>query len=240
MKYEFISKAVFLPEKEILVIGDLHLGFENMLKKSGILIPETQTNDLISDLKKIIQKIKYLKYNLKKIIFIGDIKHSFKFEYAEKNNFQSMMEFLEKFVKSKNIIFIKGNHDTIDYSFGKMKNYHIENNIAFIHGHKSFKKILGKKIKTIIMGHIHPSIVLSDKQNIKREKYKCFLTGKFKGKEIIILPSFSNFYKGSSVNEYLEEYKNSFSILPKRSLMNFKVHVIGENKIYEFGKIKEM
>ena len=47
MKYEFISKAVFLPEKEILVIGDLHLGFENMLKKSGILIPETQTNYLI-------------------------------------------------------------------------------------------------------------------------------------------------------------------------------------------------
>ena len=53
VEYEFISKTLFFPEKGILVIGDLHIGYEAMLRQSGILIPERQIKDLITDLKKI-------------------------------------------------------------------------------------------------------------------------------------------------------------------------------------------
>lgn len=240
MKYKLINKTLFFPEKGILVIGDLHLGYEYMLQKSGLEIPESQTEELIDEIKKILKDIKSKDFKIKKIIFLGDIKHSFGFEWKEKNFFKETIEFLKTHVKEKNIIFIKGNHDTIDFSYGKMKPYHIEENVIFIHGDKELKKLSDKKIKTIVMAHIHPSIVLEDKKTIKKEIYKCFLIGKHKQKQIIILPSFLSLVEGKPVNNYEDDYENYFSIIPKRALINFNVYVVGEKEIYEFGKIKDL
>lgn len=239
--YLFIGKTLFFPNKGILVIGDLHLGFEYMLQQSGILVPEMQIKEIIKELTTIFDEIKRRKFKLKKIVFIGDIKHSFSYEWKEKNYFKEVMKFLENYVNDKNIILIKGNHDTIDYSFSdRLKDYFIDGDIAFTHGHELFPEILDKKIKTIVIGHLHPSIILSDKQKIKREKYKCFLTGKFKGKQVIILPSFLATIEGTTINSLEHEYKDYFSIIPKKILMNFNVHIVGDEEVYSFGKIKNM
>jgi hypothetical protein len=239
-EYEFIGKTLFFPDYGILVIGDLHLGYEHSVRQSGILIPENQIKEVISDLEKTFTKIKLINKKLKKIIFLGDIKHSFGYEKEEKNYFREVIDYLKQNINEKNILLIKGNHDTINYSSGKMKNYYIYKDIAFLHGHELFTKVFDEKIKTIVMGHIHPSVILRDKQNIKREKYKCFLIGKFKNKNIIILPSFLSTIEGNPVNSYKNNYENSFSIISKKSLLNFQVFVIGEDKVYEFGKVKEM
>ena len=54
MEYEFIDKTVFLPEKGILAIGDLHIGYEKMMLKSGIMVPEIQVKDILGDLEKVM------------------------------------------------------------------------------------------------------------------------------------------------------------------------------------------
>lgn len=238
--YEFIKKTLFFPEYGVLVVGDLHMGYEHAIRQSGVLLPENQIKEIIDELKSIFGIIKQKQIKLKRIIFLGDINHSFGYERQERNYFREVFDFLKNYIPEKNIIFIKGNHDTIDYSFGKMKNYYIYKNLAFIHGHKNFPKVFGKGIDFVVMGHIHPSIILKDRQNIKRERYKCFLTGKFKNKQVIILPSFLNITEGSSVNNYKDDYEDYFSIIPKKSLMNFNVFVVGEDKIYGFGKVKEL
>jgi len=56
--YEFIDRTLFFPKKGILVIGDLHIGYEAMLRQSGVLIPERQIKDIIKDLKNIFKEIK--------------------------------------------------------------------------------------------------------------------------------------------------------------------------------------
>jgi uncharacterized protein len=240
--YLFIGKSLFFPEYGILAIGDLHLGYEYSLRQSGVLIPEHQIKEVVEDLKEIFNELKEKNLKLKKIVFIGDIKHSFGFESEEKNYFREVMDFLRQNLDEKNIIFIRGNHDTIDFSYGKMKDFYIWKDIAFIHGNEYFKEAFDKKIKTVVLGHIHPSVTLSDKQNIKREKYKCFLIGKFKNKEAIILPSFLNTIEGANVNDYVNSYEDNFSIIPKKTLLDFKVYAIGENpsKVYEFGKVRKL
>jgi len=239
--YIFLNKCLFFPEKGILVVGDLHLGFEYQLQQSGVLIPEQQVKEVIEELKAIFNEIKEKKFKLKKIVFIGDIKHSFSYEWKEKNYFNEVINFLKDYVKDKDIILIKGNHDTIDYSFSdKLQDYYISGDIAFCHGHELFMEVLDKKIKTIIMGHLHPSIIISDKQNIKREKYKCFLIGKFKQKEIIIMPSFLGTIEGTTINSLEYEYEDCFSIIPRKTLMTFEVYVVGEKEVYDFGKIKKL
>ncbi len=241
MIFEFIGKTVFFPEFGILAIGDLHVGYEHMLRESGVLVPETQVNDVIGDLRKILEEIKNRNLKLKKIIFLGDIKHYFNYEWKEKFNFNKILDFLREHVKDSNIILIKGNHDKFDFSGKKMKNYYINNGIAFLHGHLSFPQIFEDKIKMIVIGHLHPSINLSDKANVKREKYKCFLTGKFKGKEIIIVPSFFGMIEGSAVNDDRYYPEEGFSIIESKLLESFEAHVIDDNgKIYNFGKVKKL
>ncbi len=239
--YIFIGKTLFFPEKGILAVGDLHLGFEYRMQQSGVLVPEAQIEEIKEELKEVFDKIKEKNFKLKKIVFIGDIKHSFSYEWKEKNYFKEILNFLRKYIEDKNIILIKGNHDTIDYSFSdRLQDYFIEGEIAFTHGHEAFPEVFKNKIKTVVIGHLHPSIILSDKQNIKREKFKCFLIGKFKKKEVIILPSFLATIEGTTINNIKEEYENYFSIIPKKSLINFETFVVGEKEVYDFGKVKKL
>src|SRR3989344_7467715 len=188
MQHIFIGKSLFFPEQKILAIGDLHVGYEHSLIQSGILLPEQQVTEIIKDLQNIINEIKKRDYKLKKIIFLGDIKHYFNYEWKEKFNFDKILYFLRGFIKDSDIILIKGNHDKFDFSGKEMKNYYFNNGIMFFHGHMTFPQIFESRVSTWVFGHLHPSVSLADKSNIKREKYKCFLLGSYKEKEVIVVP----------------------------------------------------
>ena len=54
------------------------------------------------------------------------------------------------------------------------------------------------------------------------------------------MPSFLATIEGQTINNISEEYEDYFSIIPKKSLMNFKVYAVGENKVYGFGRVKEL
>ncbi|MBU2616961.1 MAG: metallophosphoesterase [Nanoarchaeota archaeon] len=238
-KYEFINKTLFFPEKGILAVGDLHIGYETALLNSGIILPEIQAEEVIKELKEIIEEIKSKKYKLKKIIFLGDIKHAFGYEWKEKANFKKVLEFLKEYIPGKNVVLVKGNHDTMELGT-HLKDHHIEGDAFFAHGHQQLIQMYDKKIKTVVSGHLHPSVTLKEKHGAKKETYKCFITGKSKGKTFFILPSFLNFVEGTPVNTYKEDYIESFSIVPEKDILNFDVYVIGKNKVYKFGKIKDL
>ena len=69
--YEFIDKALFFPERGVLVIGDFHIGYEESLVESGILVPEQQVNEVVENLKKIIERINKKRQKLRKLFFLG-------------------------------------------------------------------------------------------------------------------------------------------------------------------------
>ena len=239
-RYKFVDKTLFFPNEGILVIGDLHLGYDYMLRQSGILIPERQIKEIIHDLKEIFKKIKNINHKIKKIVFLGDITHAFGYEFQERDEFFEIIDFLKKEIPEEKIILIKGNHDTMDYKHGKMKDCYVDESISFIHGHKAFPEIFDKKIRFIISGHLHPSITLEERPGVKKEAYKCFLEGKYKDKVFIILPSFFSFIEGTPVNDYKEDYLEFFSIFSRKEILNAKIHVIGKENTYDFGRIRDL
>ncbi len=243
-KFKLISKTIFFPKEGILAIGDLHLGYDKMLKNQGISLNFDQLEETKSELEIIIKKIKVL-YSLKKIILLGDIKHHFAFEKSEIFDIRNFIKFLEKFLSKKDIILIKGNHDTFT-----LKNYELKENyisedysLAFTHGDKPSKELFeNKEIKYIVTSHIHPAIIIKDKKGIKKEKYKCFLIGKYNSKKIIVVPSFFPIIEGSEINE-ISSYSPSKSwaqIVPNKNLKSFETFVVGKEKIYPFGKYGEV
>lgn len=251
-KYILLNKAVFFQEQSILAFGDLHLGYESMLKSRGLTFPVSQLEQSKKDLKKIIKELKKnsSKNTVKKIILLGDLKHHFNFHAEEKFEVREFLKFIEEELNIKKIILIKGNHEKFELDKRKYFNYYIEpdSGIAFVHGHKMFPEIFDskQKIKTIVMSHLHPAVFLSDKSGkIKREKYKCFFIGKWKRKKIIIVPSFFPLIEGTDIeteSHYGKHKYGNFSIIPKEQLKKFKVFIPDEekNKVYEFGRLKDL
>ncbi len=231
---EIIGLSLFFSEEKILVITDLHLGFEEALIKQGILIPIFNFLDSVKKLTGIFSKTG----KLEKIIILGDLKHEFGvISEQEWNEVIKMLVFLGE--HSKEIILLKGNHDNILGPIAKWKNLSLEESffleekkILFLHGDKIPLTKEFKEAKTIIIGHEHPAIVLRD--GIKTEKFKCFLKGSFGRKTLIVLPSFNSTAEGTDVLR-----KKLLSPFLHQDLNKFEVWVIAD-KTYFFGKISEL
>ena len=94
-EYQLIGKTVFFPEKEILAVGDLHLGYEKMLNNEGITLPFNQLENTKKELAETFKEINSRGYKIKKIVFLGDIKHSFSFEKTEAFEVKNFLNFIK-------------------------------------------------------------------------------------------------------------------------------------------------
>lgn len=231
---KIIDLGIMLKNEKILVLSDFHIGYEEALNKQGILIPKFQFNDIIKRLTKIFSRLK--KDKIKIIIINGDIKHEFgTISEQEWRETLRLLDFLTKFCDE--IILIKGNHDTIIGPIAKKKNvsvvdYYFAGDVLITHGHKIPNKNILKKAKTIVIGHEHPAISL--RENIRTEKFKCFLKGKYKGKSLVVMPSFCLVTEGTDI---LKE--KLLSPFLDQNLTNFDVFIIAD-KVYDFGKLKNL
>jgi putative SbcD/Mre11-related phosphoesterase len=94
-------------------------------------------------------------------------------------------------------------------------------------------KELLKLCDTIIIGHEHPAVSLVS--GSRTERYKCFLKGKFSRKDLIVTPSCNMLIEGTDI---LKE-KLLSPILKNVDLKNFEAYIV-EDKIYDFGKVKDL
>lgn len=235
--------------KDILVIGDLHIGYDDQFHGRAVF-PGSQLENIKEKLKEVFEYLETKKLKVRKVVLLGDVKHDFSkitdIEWRETINF---FDFLNENIVDKNkIIVIKGNHDTILEPIVRKRNillkdyYKIEINgkvFCFLHGDKLFKQCLDSDF--LVFGHLHPAITLSDKY--KNEKYKCFLKGKWKGKQVFILPSFTSVSLGYDLNNLNEkDYKDKFFVIPNNNLKSFEIIIYNneDKKKYNFGKLKKL
>jgi putative SbcD/Mre11-related phosphoesterase len=203
-KFEIIDRCLFLKEDGVLIVGDLHLGYESSMNERGVAIPRSQMKESFEIFEKIFEKTG----KVQKIILLGDVKHFFgKVEKEESNEFVNLVYFLRRFLRRHGeIIIIKGNHDTIleplvkNHEDIKIVDFFSFEDCLFFHGDKkSFEGKEKRKEKTFVIGHLHPAVSISD--GIKKEKYKCFVETKWKKKILIVVPSFFPLIEGSDVFE---------------------------------------
>ena len=231
---KIVDLGLLIKDKRILIFSDFHIGYEEALNKQGILVPRFQFKDVIKRLGKIFSELKKIK--LEKIIINGDLKHEFgRISEQEWRETLRLLDFLTNFCNE--IILVKGNHDTIIGPIAEKKKvkiveHFLVGNTLIIHGNKIPEKGLLKKAKTIVIGHEHPAISL--REDIRIEKFKCFLKGKYKRKKLIIMPSFCLATEGTDV---LKE--KLISPFLDHDLRNFEVFVVAD-KVYDFGKVKNL
>lgn len=226
---EIIDLALFFDCT--LVIADVHIGYEEALNKQGILVPRLQFDEIVKRIEGIFGILKNKK--IERIVVNGDLKHEF--GAISEQEWRNTLKFLDLLAKHCNeIVLVKGNHDNILGPIAKKRNVNIVDSIGIgkvlvAHGDKI---PVIKSYDIIIIGHEHPAI--SIKEGSRIETYKCFLKGKYKGKNLIVQPSFNPIIEGTNIlrDEIL-------SPLLQQNLDNFEVYVV-EDKVYNFGKLKNL
>jgi len=147
--------------ERVVVIGDLHIGWEVTLAQQGIHIP-SQTDKMLSRLRVIIEREKPTK-----LLILGDVKHSV--TAAELEEWRDVPEFFEALLKLvPSIQVILGNHDG---NLEPLTPSRVElipptgialwRKFGLFHGHAwPAPGILG--CETLILGHLHPAVTLRD------------------------------------------------------------------------------
>ncbi len=224
---EIIETSLWLKKQNILIINDLHIGYEEVLQRKGILVPKFQLKEIITKLEPILEKI-----TPEKVIINGDLKHEF--GTVLKQEWKEVLQFLDFVLqKCKTVIIIKGNHDPIIKPIAEkrrvtvVKEYTVDDTLI-VHGDELVKT----KAKRIIIGHEHPAITM--REGSKWEKYKCFLKGKWQRKELIAVPSFNPLLEGTDVLK--EKVLSPFL----EDLKNFKVYIVNKGEVFDFGKVNDI
>lgn len=227
---KIIDLALYLPKQKIVCFSDFHIGYEESLARKGVLVPRQQYKITIDKLEQIFAKIE-----ADTVVINGDLKHEFgRVTRQEWKEVSRLLDYLAR--KVKKIVVIKGNHDpglgplTSKRDLEVVNDYKVDD-ILFIHG----DVIPEKTAKILIMGHEHPAITLQ--KDARREKYKCFIKGKFKKSVLIVQPSFNILTIGTDVTS-----EDLLSPLLEKGTSNFEVWIHAEDKkeaLY-FGKVKKL
>lgn len=221
--YPLISfPALILEDKRrILVIADLHIGWEVSLSQQGIHIP-SQVSRLASRVLKAIERSE-----AEELLILGDVKHTV--ARAELEEWRDVPLFFEKVLERVDgVSVVPGNHDgNLEGLLPAGVRLHPSSGIAIggvalFHGHRlPHPKLLGG-CNRLVMGHMHPMIALRDKMGVKtlqqvwvntqcdgggileilRRRFKNVDSLRMGGRRIgcTILPSFNDLLGGKAVN----------------------------------------
>lgn len=234
---EIRGLCLYLKEEDTLIFADLHLGYEEELRKMGMLVPRFQYVEVVSHLEKAISSIKK-EGKIKRAVINGDLKHEFgRISEQEWSEVMHFISFLEKHFDE--IVLVRGNHDNILGPIAGRKGLSVvdhlfldKEKVYIAHGQKIPDDGFDKA-QVVIIAHDHPAVFLRDEA--RAEKVKCFLKGKWKKKTLIQLPSMCFATMGS--DPMTEEALSPFL---EKNRENFDAYCVEGSEVFYFGKLRNI
>ncbi len=147
------------------IVADLHFGFEERLNSEGY--------NVINKTEELISEIVALK--TRKLIILGDLRSDFTEILPREGSiiFNALSRLASVF---EEIVITKGNHDGgLSKLTSRLSNINLcmeftYNDVGFAHGHALPSKKFASAVKTICFGHLHPSVVVRDKNGVVYKK----------------------------------------------------------------------
>ncbi|NJE09825.1 metallophosphoesterase [Thermococcus sp. MAR1] len=204
----------------VLIIADLHLGYEVSMAREGFYLPRV-FNEVVGRLKSLLEREKP-----KILVVDGDLKHSFVPEWREREELRAFVEEVGPLVDE--LILVRGNHD-VGILWLKELGVEIVDEFELagwklVHGHKL---VDGERF---IIGHEHPSIRLRDEVGAL-VKVPVFLMGE----KLIVLPAFSPWAYGNDVlREIVSPFLRVYDVSSARLLVPL------DEELLDFGRLADL
>jgi len=182
--------AFLLRPERVLVISDLHLGFEGALAEQGVSIPRFQRRVILERLGKMLDRNK-----AEQVVIAGDFKHEFSKNLVDEwVEVKQVLRFLTDRVKP---VLVRGNHDNYLATILGDLNLPLNNRAdiggyTIVHGHEEVSTL-----HPIIMGHEHPAVKLKDDLGATVSVPAFLVT-----EPLLVLPAFSPLALGVDVSSY--------------------------------------
>jgi len=191
--------ALLIEKLSAVAVADLHIGLEEQREREGIHIPRSLLPEILAYVTRPLERL-----GVQRVVLLGDVKHEF--GYPQPTEWAGVKKLLRVLLqKGLHVDVVRGNHDNYIAAILRELGLPLHDpallleDIAFFHGHLD-PHVLPEEARLIVTGHEHPSVVIRDDLGF-RHRYKAFLEGTWKGRELVVLPSVSPLALGSDVNE---------------------------------------
>lgn len=226
-------------KSKYLLIGDLHIGFEQRFVADGIRI-EASIAKMLNELFELIND-----YAPERLIILGDVK--FSVDVLSSIEWKFVPEFLEKVSSKMPVTIIPGNHDgglgpLIPRNVDLVDPYGLLiGDVGVLHGHTAISERL-RPARRIVMGHLHP--IFGEKGTplqgrpvwviLRAPKRALFEADQLEGAiEIIVMPSFNRELSAAGFRETHEKtiapiIRKTRSSVKEAIIMTLEGDIIGD------------
>lgn len=219
------QRCAVIKERRMVVLSDLHVGYESVLEDSGLHLPRIQTQSMCESLQRIIEL-----YRPDRFLVLGDVKHEFSRNLSQE--WSEARRLLGVMSDQGEVIVVRGNHDNylanIASKLGvQLADEHFEGGVHFAHGH------LPSASRPLVMGHEHPSVRLSDEVGAF-VKLPCFLL--CPREQVLVMPAFSPLAAGTDFTSPHGAEPLS-PILARADMSQAKAYACSEIGLLELGPL---
>ena len=208
------------PGERVLVVADLHIGWESALADKGFHIP-SQVGKMLAELERLVSALRP-----KHLIFLGDVKHTI--AGAEAEEWAAIPAFFERLLELVGeVLVVPGNHDgrlevllPEGVQLADASGLALWRAFGLFHGHAwPDPELLA--CKWLITGHMHPVVVFRGGPYFRTSR-RVWLVARCDGpalarelarrgrgrldpaeaaaERLVVMPSFNEFLGGQAVN----------------------------------------
>ena len=183
-------KAAYLPDHQLLILSDVHLGKVQHFRKNGIAVPQQAAQQNFTLMQALIDT-----YKPAHILFLGDLFHS------QNNVEHQLLAQLHTANPNINLLLVPGNHDSamlqqLPSYLQPTAVYHQIDNMIFSHHPPASLQ----PTHFHCYGHIHPAVEVRGGAR-QRLKFPSFLYTD----AVLVMPAFGNFTGSVAANQHLKQ-----------------------------------
>lgn len=180
------DKAIYWPDKKILIVADLHFGKAATYRALGQPVPHGTTHSNLERINKLLKE-----YKTDQIIFLGDFFHSPK---AHNQRILSTLLVWRAKNYALRCTLIRGNHDVSAGDPPTEMDFQVISEPLYLGPFAFRHKPLSEEKYIVIAGHVHPVFRFKGKAR-QSLRLPCF----HMSKELILMPSFGEFTGGHEI-----------------------------------------
>ena len=213
--------GLWLPERRVLAVADLHVGYEAWHAAHGTTVPRVETRHLSRTLRTLVERLRP-----DRVVVDGDVVHARtpRTTLSERRALASVLSG----AGTADLVLVAGNHDRAlaDLHEEAPVVTHVEGEVLFAHGHATVERPPGA---WLVVGHEHPVARLTPVTG-PALRLPCFLVDA--GRRTIVLPALSPWAAG-----VVPRSRFHGAALAGADPRASRVLVQGEGSLWDFGAL---
>jgi uncharacterized protein len=186
------DKAIFLPQQNILMVADVHIGKAATFRSLGVPVPGGTTQENLQRLTALVEQTQ-----ASRLVILGDLFHG---PEAKQKSILQAFGLWRQSVKAVEVVLVTGNHDAkarlslAALGVREIANHCLVTVPGFALNHEPTVQTVGEPFA--ICGHWHPVFRINGKAKSDSLRLPCF----WRQEHQLVLPAFGEFTGGHPVD----------------------------------------